>query len=271
MNLVVYHGNCNDGFCAAWLWSKIHPNDEFIQGYYGAVVDVEKFKDRKVVMLDFAYKRHDLDKILEVAESVLIIDHHKTADIHFEHPKLKVIFDLKESGASLTHRYLCELEQENVNKLKHAWVVPYVKDRDLWKWEYPFTKEINAYLARLPHEFAAWDTIDFAQAYREGKVIYNYQCDTARAQAKKAVTRMLCDYEVPILNCTYLISETLEILAQNAPFSASFFIRNDGVVQWSLRSTGFDVSEIAKRFGGGGHTQAAGFETDLAHLKSVLG
>jgi nanoRNase/pAp phosphatase (c-di-AMP/oligoRNAs hydrolase) len=36
------------------------------------------------------------------------------------------------------------------------------------------------------------------------------------------------------------------------------------VRQWSLRSTdkGIDVAELAKRHGGGGHKQAAGFEED---------
>lgn len=36
----------------------------------------------------------------------------------------------------------------------------------------------------------------------------------------------------------------------------------DGLIQWSLRSRGdFDVSEVAKQYGGGGHRPAAGFQT----------
>ena len=46
----------------------------------------------------------------------------------------------------------------------------------------------------------------------------------------------------------------------DAPFVASYFRREDGLWQFSLRSRkGFDVSEIAKHYGGGGHAQAAGF------------
>ena len=45
------------------------------------------------------------------------------------------------------------------------------------------------------------------------------------------------------------------------PFGACYFDRQDGKRQWSLRSTdnGVDVSEIARKRGGGGHKHAAGF------------
>ncbi len=41
-----------------------------------------------------------------------------------------------------------------------------------------------------------------------------------------------------------------------------------GKTAWSLRSTeeGIDVSEIAKRHGGGGHRNAAGFRAEIAGL-----
>lgn len=42
-------------------------------------------------------------------------------------------------------------------------------------------------------------------------------------------------------------------------------------VKWSLRSNGeFDVSAIAKHHGGGGHKNAAGFETALFKGKQDL-
>jgi nanoRNase/pAp phosphatase (c-di-AMP/oligoRNAs hydrolase) len=46
-----------------------------------------------------------------------------------------------------------------------------------------------------------------------------------------------------------------------APFAATFVIRADGFMQWSLRSEDSreDVSAIAKANGGGGHRNAAGF------------
>ena len=45
----------------------------------------------------------------------------------------------------------------------------------------------------------------------------------------------------------------------------------DGQAHCSLRSNGdYDVSAIAKAFGGGGHRNAAGFSTDINTLLSWL-
>jgi phosphoesterase RecJ-like protein len=42
---------------------------------------------------------------------------------------------------------------------------------------------------------------------------------------------------------------------------------NNGRAKVSLRSNGgYDVSAIAKAFGGGGHQNAAGFEVDMSTL-----
>ncbi len=74
------------------------------------------------------------------------------------------------------------------------------------------------------------------------------------------------DHEVPVANATCYISEVCdELLNQNpdAEFSAAYFIRADGKTVYSLRSrSDFDVSEVAKSLGGGGHKNAAGYTTD---------
>jgi hypothetical protein len=45
-----------------------------------------------------------------------------------------------------------------------------------------------------------------------------------------------------------------------APFAMGWYQRGDGRYAYSLRSRGdFDVSELAKKYGGGGHKNAAGF------------
>jgi uncharacterized protein len=59
-------------------------------------------------------------------------------------------------------------------------------------------------------------------------------------------------------------------MAQGHPFAACFWI--DGKeMAFSLRSApdGLDVSEIAKRFGGGGHQHAAGFRRPWRAYQSV--
>ena len=64
-----------------------------------------------------------------------------------------------------------------------------------------------------------------------------------------------------------------ELLArhENSPFVAMYFDTKEGGRVYSLRShPEFDCSVVAKRFGGGGHAQAAGFnvscDTDVSQF-----
>jgi nanoRNase/pAp phosphatase (c-di-AMP/oligoRNAs hydrolase) len=68
-------------------------------------------------------------------------------------------------------------------------------------------------------------------------------------------------HKVLAVNATCLMSEIGERLAQGRPFGATYFVREDGKRVWSLRSCegGIDVSDVARRRGGGGHRAAAGF------------
>jgi len=78
----------------------------------------------------------------------------------------------------------------------------------------------------------------------------------------------IAGYQVPVVNLSDNISEVGNALCKRFPeypFSVSYCDRSDGQRSWSLRSIGdFDVSDIAKKFGGGGHRNAAGFTTDAA-------
>ena len=58
-----------------------------------------------------------------------------------------------------------------------------------------------------------------------------------------------------------------ELANQSGTFGLLWSIDKDGQCKCSLRSNGeYDVSAIAKAFGGGGHRNAAGFTTDIQTL-----
>jgi nanoRNase/pAp phosphatase (c-di-AMP/oligoRNAs hydrolase) len=66
---------------------------------------------------------------------------------------------------------------------------------------------------------------------------------------------------VPVVECgRHCASEIVGELSERRPFAASWQER-DGAVHYELRSRagGLDVSEIARRFGGGEHQHTAGF------------
>jgi len=105
---VLYHGNCFDGMCSAWILSKVYPDATFIPMTYDMkALDVVQKHDitgeHRVVMVDFSFKREEMIWLNGVGE-LLVLDHHKTAEKELEGlPFAK--FDMNESGASLAWKY----------------------------------------------------------------------------------------------------------------------------------------------------------------------
>lgn len=101
------------------------------------------------------------------------------------------------------------------------------------------------------------------EAVKAGSAILRYQRQTVEMICNQARWIKLGDYNIPTVNATSLWSEVGDELLRlypEAPFVASWHQTRDCAVKYSLRSKGdFDVSEVAKAFGGGGHKNAAGF------------
>jgi oligoribonuclease NrnB/cAMP/cGMP phosphodiesterase (DHH superfamily) len=193
------------------------------------------------------------------------VDHHKTAvnelaGLTYCH------VDTNHSGAYLAWRYFFGDE-------KVPLLLQYVEDRDLWKFELLFSKEFSANLQSYPRNFDTWDDIgalvssagglsSFTEA---GRAILRSNDQHVERMVARAVKKPIGGYEVPVVNASILYSEVGEALWKkfDAPFAAYYFDRGDGKQQWGLRGRpGFDVSEVAKQFGGGGHAEAAGFVID---------
>jgi uncharacterized protein len=281
--LVIYHSPCLDGFTAAWaMWFK-YPDAEFVPGVYGQ--DEPDCLGRDVVLLDFSYKRNVMDRIIAVSNSVTVLDHHKTAQTEMdglaeywrnECPTIKidVVFDMHKSGARLAWEHFHP--DEPVPR-----IVKYVEDRDLWRFAYHETRAINAALFSYEYNFDNWSrmaeemersTIDgpvgIDRFVTEGAAIERkHHKDIAelvpKLRHKRLFTRgfvTTSDY-IPCINLPYTYaSDAGNMLAQGVPFAAVYYQDADGY-QFSLRSIegGTDVSEVAKRYGGGGHKHAAGF------------
>ena len=93
MTMCIYHGNCADGFGAAWAVRKAIPEADFFPGtYQEPPPDVT---DKRVVMVDFSYKRPVLLEMASQAESILILDHHKSAAaVSYTHLTLPTIYSV---------------------------------------------------------------------------------------------------------------------------------------------------------------------------------
>lgn len=262
MPSIIYHNNCTDGFCAAWLFYQVYPDAEFIPANHGDSPPNVDGKD--VVIVDFSYPRDVLLEMKEKANSLLVLDHHKTAKANCEGLDF-CIFDMKESGASLAFAHLRDKFEEPEVHL-YEQLVLYVKDRDLWNWELDYSKEVSAAINSYPKNFDAWDDLAFtslSDLIQDGAAIQRYRKQLIDSNIKNAAIKNICGYKVWCAPCFGdIISEVGEELAKRGAFGATFYDRaSDSKRVFSLRSIGdFDVSEIAKQYGGGGHKNAAGFE-----------
>jgi uncharacterized protein len=257
--LCIYHGNCADGFGAAWVVRKALGDVDFHAGVYStAPPDVT---NRDVLIVDFSYKRPVLVEMAEAARTIQVIDHHKTAAEDLQYlpaSNVSIEFDMDHSGAMLTWMHFYP-NQEPPQLLKH------IEDRDLWRFALPGTREIQANVFSYPYYFDIWDALmrrDVKDLIAEGQAIERKHFKDIDELLGVVTRRMnIGGYNVPVANLPYIhVSDAAHKLAIGEPFAACYWDTPKGRV-FGLRSTdaGVDVSEIAKRYGGGGHRNASGF------------
>ena len=257
--LVLYHGCCMDGFCAAWVIRKVYPDVEFREVFYQQ--PPPDVSGRQVIIVDFSYKRSVLEEMKSKADHLRVFDHHKTAWedlIGLDY----CYFDGNKSGARIAWDMI-RCSSWAVNKPDIPSIVLYVEDRDLWKFQLPHSREMNAALSSYPKDFMVWDELekkDINELIIEGTAILRYQTQIVDFLADQAEEIEIGGYKVPVVNSPVLQSEIGNKLAQGQPFSAVWY-QHRGKRKFSLRSTnqGVDVAEIAQQQGGGGHRCASGF------------
>jgi oligoribonuclease NrnB/cAMP/cGMP phosphodiesterase (DHH superfamily) len=270
----IYHGNCFDGIAAAWVvWKKFGDNVEFIAGNYGDDrlinnLTQDCYENANInthyILVDFSLPRDLMVMMNNKALSMVVIDHHKSAQeacegLEFCH------FNMNESGASLAWQHFFP-------GIDTPTLIDYVKDRDLWLFKEDNSHEVNAYIHSHPMTIPSYErmaneletSLMFTTAIGQGNAILRY---------KKQMVDNICDTAelvdgIPTVNTSVLFSEVPERLLErypDAPYARYYYDRiKHGIRQWGLRSKGeFDVSKVAIAEGGGGHENAAGFTEKL--------
>lgn len=269
--LVIYHANCWDGFCAAWVARMALGNIEAVPAHDGnSPPDVT---GREVYVLDFSYSFDVMAEMASRSSAFTVLDHHKTAERLIADLEAMFIthnmagrarYAVDKSGGRMAWEFFAQIG--GWQGMAAPWLVDYTEDRDLWRHALEGTQEINAALRSYPLNFELWDQLaqkdPRSTFYYEGAAIRRAERQIVESHVRNARTMNICGHDVPAVNATVLFSEIAGELAKGQPFGACYFDRADGKRQWSLRSAddGVDVSEIAKSRGGGGHAHAAGFE-----------
>lgn len=280
--LCVYHAPCQDGFAAAWVVRRALKGEvDFQPGVHGE--KITEYANRHVIFVDFCPPQAELEKIIDEALHVTVIDHHKTcclASVSMirisDRRKFDWSFGNELAGCMATWRWFFDEEQAPK-------VLQHINDRDLWKFDMPGTREVCTALFSYPYDFQVWDEfmlgIDVGAGPRgekhwtvtdwgvsklreEGKVLERkHWQDISTLLPIATQMQEIAGYRVPVANLPpTMVSDAANELSKGQQFAACYY-DTPGWRNYSLRSTqtGLDVSEIAKQFGGGGHARAAGF------------
>ena len=263
--LVLYHANCLDGFGAAYAaWRKFKDEAEYIPCQYGD--EPPDCSGKQVYILDFSFPRETLIEMNAQANFLLVLDHHKTAKSDLEGLPFAV-FDMEKSGCILAWEHFHPAPDSAPEMLN------LIQDRDLWKFEYPETKDFCAGLWVKDRDFEEWYYCNYDEITAIGKVLNCQFQKEVENLAKRAHTISVVDRETGqkrfglAVNAPAKYSSELGNVLANSSGVCGITYAYDGSKQewqYSARSidSGVDVSAIAKDYGGGGHRNAAGFSSN---------
>lgn len=296
-DVMLYHANCADGFGAAWAaWSRWGNFIEYIPVSYGK--PAPDISGKHVLIGDFSYSQETLLEMGQRAKSIIVLDHHKTAEealrfftydfadvgddltsanalnaigqLDDHEAKIIANFDMEKSGARIVFEF-CH------PKAAIPRLIELIEDRDLWRFQYEDTKPFSLWLRSEPFDFERWaiidqdlnDSYDGHRLLSEARAMQRFFDQKVSEMASLSRMGVIDGQKVPLCNCPPMFASDVghKLLEDHpsAPFVACY--SDQGKARgYSLRSSDSrdDVSIIAQKYGGGGHRNAAGFGTPLA-------
>lgn len=261
--LIIYHHACADGVAAAWAVGSYHLSKHIEVEYFAATYGSQPpdVTGRTVIMVDFSYPRDVLLTMAASATSILILDHHKTAEADLKDLNainITTVFDMQRSGAMIAWDHFFP-------DLFPPLLFDHIQDRDLWQFELRKTREVTAavYSHDLdPRTFGQIIDAGLKSLIDEGTPLLRKQRNDIAAIIRDASRQIrFGDYLVPAANVPWMYaSDVAGQLSEGHPFAVTYYDDAEGR-KFSLRSTtsGINVLPIAEAFGGGGHQHAAGF------------
>lgn len=265
--VILYHKDCSDGFGGAWAaWKKFGNQASYISLRHQEPV-LRGLNNKKIFMIDFTYPIEIMEKLIRDNELVTSIDHHETAEKAVKLTE-NHLFSLKHSGAVLAWNYFHP--RKAVPR-----ILKYVEDMDLWKFKIPYTKEILAHQNLFDFNFKLWDK--FAQDLEnnrkraafvhKGKFILFYENRLIKQLVNERAELIEFEgYRILAVNSPNFHSQIGNLLAIKKPPFGIVWREQEGVWVISLRGIGkVNLGKLAKKYGGGGHYNAAAFKLPQSH------
>ena len=286
-DICLHHFPCDDGFGSAWsVWKKWGDDVKYIGINHGD--ELPELEDKNVLIVDFSLPKNKMDELKDRAKSIVILDHHITAEKELSSYKATQAFDHTSVYEAVSSKYGTAdtpfiISAFNMEKsgARMAWefcfpedhppeFILYIEDQDLWRLSYEHVKRFSLALRSYPYEFEQWNvlSVKVKQLIEEGKIIERFYNKKVNDLCKHAIFEDIAGHNALVVNAPGFMASDVahELLERNPdiPFAACWY-EVQGKRAYSLRSEDHrkDVSEVAKQFGGGGHRNAAGFRKEV--------
>lgn len=283
-NICFYHKADFDGKCSAAIVYQHfsdnyikEPDVEFIGLNHGDIFPWEKIKNKIVFMVDFHLNSVDLmEKLNEEAELLIWIDHHKTS-VNIEN-KLKEK-NITIEGIRNIDYAACELTWKLLNPhIEIPYGVKLLGRYDIWDHRNDdvvlFQYGMRGYKYGLQHEFHGLPWVDLLGGYEVfvdyileiGKTILFYQENKDKIGTRNCFELVFENLNFIAINNSHAGSMQFNSIWDESKYDAMMVFHLDDKKRWAFHmytyKDGIDLSEIASRYGGGGHEGAAGFVID---------
>lgn len=286
--------------------STVRPNVKFQALAYGDVtVDdisvIEPYLDSDyILMIDFSLKK-DVMLMLndKIKGKMVVLDHHlsvfKEYGLEVQSTLVNIasnitmyINDNSKSGAILAYDFFTKgIIDNDDNNYPLACVLADDGDR----WLFKQGDKTRYFRAALSERMNEWDITDYwtqllnnegtllTKLLNEGKVLHNGFMSDIETLYKTSGSAGFGEWRVNIANAGKKYASELGNKLASTPVDGEYldfgmvyyYDHNKNMIEVSLRSIGdFDVSEVAREFGGGGHKNAAGMKMTAEEFMMLL-
>ena len=291
-----YHTDA-DGRCAAFWVHKLAKHCDgyevdFIPINYGTNFPLESIQaNEQIYIVDYSIAPEEMEKLLAITEDVTWIDHHISAIKKYDkfpHQIKGIRYD-GIAGCMLTYcyfNYMLKTERNNGSTISVPFDISmtedapmftkYIADFDVWKFDYgEDTKAFEMGLQLYDLNPVADDRHNIFEAMllfgcevecdviSRGRDLIAYRDNWAQRYCENYGFEVIFEgYKCFAMNLAMISSEHFKSINQDNYDAFIGFSYNGHTWIYSLRSTKIDCSQIAVKYGGGGHKGAAGFSVD---------
>lgn len=262
-NIIILYHNDLDGFGAAWAaWKKFGNKADYISIQYKSEKDLlpKGLKNKELYLVDLCFDGDTMKRLLSENKKVVVIDHHigRKDEVKIS---TDYLFNIDNSAAVLSWKYFH-------SKKKIPRLLKVIEDMDIWKFKLPFTRELLVSLDNRNFNFLKWNKIvnDFENAQKrkkyidEGRAIVKYQNNLIKKIFGYGEKAIFEGHQIFAVNSPILESEIGNYISEKKKIIGLVWSYRNGLFKGSLRNNGeINLSELAKKYGGGGHMSAAGF------------